>query len=510
MLENAGVGFFGKLPALGDFVNRRLSREFMEAWDRWLQSSMRTSQEVHGENWLSLFLVSPIWRFALSPGLCGSNACAGIVMPSVDRVGRYYPLTLAQEVPEEMLTELFCMGGAWFAELENLALTALSEQFDLDQFDHTLQNIALPPCHVQSGYQSLSEQIAAAQLKSAYRFDMASLDSGDYVFPSLTQLLLKRFAPAYSFWASKGSQFGQANVLFYEGLPPIDTYGDFLQGLPKPTKSWNCQMFRLTLLETAASRPFMAEQPQAVVASYPVDTTSQWHSYGITDVGNRRKHNEDAMLNAPELGLWVVADGMGGHQSGDMASQKIVQTLAQTPPNMDLEMAVEWISDQLRRVNDYLCDVAQHMQRGSVIGSTVVCLVARGDQCVVIWAGDSRLYRLRNGILDRVTRDHTLLDELIHVANVSREAAMQQVGANVITRAVGGQAILELDKTYFQAQKGDCYLLCSDGLDKEVTEAEIAEWMACANSQTTVQGLIDLALNRNGIDNITVINAVFC
>lgn len=170
---------------------------------------------------------------------------------------------------------------------------------------------------------------------------------------------------------------------------------------------------------------------------------------------------------------------------------------------------VNWISDQLQLVNHSLCAMAKNIGQGAVIGSTVVSLFACADQCAVIWAGDSRLYQLRNGQLKQLTRDHTLLDELINTTNMSREAALQQVGANVITRAVGGQAILDVDVIFFQAEKGDRYLLCSDGLDKEVNDEEITYWLSSESCHLAVEGLINLALSRNGIDNITVLVADF-
>ena len=92
------VGFYGKLPMVGDFVSRRLPNDFISSWDSWLQSAIAASREELGDDWLKNYLTSPIWRFLLSPGLCGNQAVAGIMMPSVDRVGRYYPLTVAVQI----------------------------------------------------------------------------------------------------------------------------------------------------------------------------------------------------------------------------------------------------------------------------------------------------------------------------------------------------------------------------------------------------------------------------
>ncbi len=506
-MEANGVGFFGKLPTLGDFVSRRLPRHFVEPWDNWLQASIKLSQDIHGENWLSLFLVSPIWRFSLSPGLCGNQAWAGIFMPSVDRVGRYYPLTLAQEIPAEQVSDVFCCGSKWFVELENAALSALSEQFDIDSFNQRLLNIHFPPAYTTEG-RGIDDNEKTVNLisKPAYRFDLNQLADAEQAFPHLTRLLLNRFLPTYSFWAAEGIEENQASFFCCEGMPPIDAYADFLSGVHNNnSKTWQCHTHKLILPKYQRQSDRLSLSPNQA----HFENIRLWQSFGITEVGNRRKHNEDAMLNAPELGLWVVADGMGGHQFGDAASQKIVEVLADLPLSGGFTDQVNWISDQLQLVNHSLCAMAKNIGQGAVIGSTVVSLFACADQCAVIWAGDSRLYQLRNGQLKQLTRDHTLLDELINTTNMSREAALQQVGANVITRAVGGQAILDVDVIFFQAEKGDRYLLCSDGLDKEVNDEEITYWLSSESCHLAVEGLINLALSRNGIDNITVLVADF-
>ncbi|WGS86509.1 type VI secretion system-associated protein TagF [Methylomonas sp. UP202] len=505
--ENHRVGFFGKVPALGDFVSRRLPRQFIDPWDQWLQGSLRASQEMLGDQWLSLFLVSPIWRFTLSPGLCGPSAWAGVMMPSVDRVGRYYPLTLAQAVDANAVSAMFLPESDWFSRLEEAALAGLAEQFDLDGFDREILAIDAASAG-QFALDSTGERVGSA--KQAVRFDLDSLAQVGNVFPRLSQLLLDRYLGNYSLWACHGTQQGRPNFLYCEGLPPLDAYAGFLQGAPRHSNAWQCQVFSL-------ATPPVSEAVGAVNSESPplpplpelsgVVPSLAWNSHGITVVGNKRKHNEDAMLCRPGQGLWVVADGMGGHQSGDLASRLLVDSLAEMPELADLDAEIAWVGSRLIKVNDDLCRFALSLQQGAVIGTTVVVLLARGRQCAAVWAGDSRLYRFRAGRIEQVTRDHTLLDELMETGLMSREDALQQVGANVITRAVGGQAKLELDTLRFVAEAGDRYLLCSDGLDKELADDEIADMLAGASCQTVAEALINAALNRTGRDNITVVVA---
>ena len=137
-------------------------------------------------------------------------------------------------------------------------------------------------------------------------------------------------------------------------------------------------------------------------------------------------------------------------------------------------------------------------------------MVAKNYQCSVIWAGDSRLYQLRQGYFRQLTHDHTMVDELMELEQISREQALQQVGANVITRAVGGHLQLELDEIEFTAEPGDRYQLCSDGLDKELSETEIQAVMQTGDCQAVVENLINQALDKNGRDNITAVVIEFC
>ncbi|MCH8503519.1 MAG: type VI secretion system-associated protein TagF, partial [Ectothiorhodospiraceae bacterium] len=142
MTETGSLGFHGKLPLRGDFVQRRVAGDFLGGWDPWLERCVHRSREVLGDDWLNAYLTSPMWRFAASAGVCGSSPCTGVLMPSVDAVGRYYPLTLVRPLPEgSSLLSLAAEQGAWFEAVEELALSALADDpaFDLEGFDQSLR-----------------------------------------------------------------------------------------------------------------------------------------------------------------------------------------------------------------------------------------------------------------------------------------------------------------------------------------------------------------------------------
>lgn len=228
-----------------------------------------------------------------------------------------------------------------------------------------------------------------------------------------------------------------------------------------------------------------------------------WISSGITSVGNVRQINEDALLEYPEKMIWAVADGMGGHECGDIASKTTVDYLQTVEFDPELSIMVNNVEDRLLDANERLCDLGR--ENGQLAGSTVVVLIAHERHCAVLWAGDSRIYRYRNGQLEQITRDHSQVEEMVEMGKLTAEEAAVHPQVNIITRAVGAHPHLFLDMEILDVQDEDCFVLCSDGLNKEVTDDEICSIVSCLTPSQAAQKLIDLALERRGRDNVTVI-----
>lgn len=224
-----------------------------------------------------------------------------------------------------------------------------------------------------------------------------------------------------------------------------------------------------------------------------------WNSAGRSDQGCIRTVNEDAYLERAELGLWAVADGAGGHSAGDLASRTIIEALNDLTPSAWLGSAIKEIRDRLQGVNHCLREQAHQVGR-AVIASTVAVLVARQHHCVSLWAGDSRVYRYRNGQLRCLTRDHSLLAE-------RTRQGQGQFGGNAITRAVGAADKLEIDAEIVEIEAGDTFLLCSDGLNRELNDQAIQSGLALPSPREAVDTLIEQALGRGARDNTTVVVA---
>ena len=223
-------------------------------------------------------------------------------------------------------------------------------------------------------------------------------------------------------------------------------------------------------------------------------------SSAATHPGRKRSRNEDRLVERPDLGLWAVADGAGGHGAGDVAAAAIADALMAIPPGLSAAEMLAQLRLRLSAVNDELRLAAQ--DRGGIIASTVVVLLLRGEHYAALWAGDSRIYLLRSGALHRITHDHSLVQEMVDAGTLSAEAAEAHPQANVITRAVGAEADLVLDKVADRALPGDRFLLCSDGVFKELPEAVIA---ALISGDANADDIVRQAVEAGGRDNVTVV-----
>ncbi|WP_309610279.1 protein phosphatase 2C domain-containing protein [Sphingomonas sp.] len=227
-------------------------------------------------------------------------------------------------------------------------------------------------------------------------------------------------------------------------------------------------------------------------------------SISRTHVGLRRKVNEDSFLDRPELGLWVVADGMGGHDAGEIASTMITNALSRAPVTRDLGAASRWVEETLSDVNEELISFARTGDRPRTIGSTVVGLLIEGPSFVAFWAGDSRAYRLRDGELSKLTHDHSLVQGLVDAGMLAAEDAETHPQASVITRAVGVARIFSLEMVTGDVQSGDRFLLASDGLTRLVPDPELCAALADGPLAPIADRLVETVLQRGAPDNVTL------
>jgi serine/threonine-protein phosphatase Stp1 len=224
-----------------------------------------------------------------------------------------------------------------------------------------------------------------------------------------------------------------------------------------------------------------------------------------SDVGLKRKVNEDAVLVRTERGLWAVADGMGGHEAGEVASAKVTEALLNLPIVYHIDELVECSIEALRHVNRELITLARSDHTPRTIGSTVVGLVIRGEEYRCFWAGDSRAYQIRGDKISQLSRDHSLVQELVAAGMLDAAEAEGHPDSNVITRAVGVNENLRIDTVGGDVAVGDIFLVGSDGLTRLVEDEELLDELTSNPPDIAANNLLDTVLSRGAPDNVSFV-----
>jgi protein phosphatase len=225
-----------------------------------------------------------------------------------------------------------------------------------------------------------------------------------------------------------------------------------------------------------------------------------------THVGKVRHHNEDLFLAAPEIGVFAVADGMGGHADGALASATIVEALQSIGHAATASDLLARLEDRVLRANQRLIEVARERGVG-VIGSTLAVLLTFEDRYACVWAGDSRVYLVRRGRIIQLSRDHSEVQEMLDRGLITDQEARASTRRNILTRAVGVHDDPELEIRDGELEPGDAFVLCSDGLTGHVANTEILRAVDGQDPQAACDALVALTLERGANDNVTVVIA---
>ncbi|YCO02293.1 PP2C family protein-serine/threonine phosphatase [Vibrio sp. VNB-15] len=227
-----------------------------------------------------------------------------------------------------------------------------------------------------------------------------------------------------------------------------------------------------------------------------------YFTFAKTHPGKVRPYNEDALLDMAEYGVWVVADGMGGHCAGDIASQMLVDCIARYVKDTDV-FGIDELRNVVQQANKEIYDYAQAHLEGKTMGTTLVLLFMQDGYYHCLWVGDSRIYQLRTQTFFQRTRDHSQVMDLVDQGLIALEDAESHPLANVITRAVGVDEMVTIEQVSGQLADGDQFLLCSDGLSKELTDDEMHKTLYADSVNQAGLALMHSALVRGASDNVT-------
>jgi type VI secretion system protein ImpM len=478
----ARVGFFGKLPSHADFLERSIAPAFLAVWDDWLQQCVATSRTVLEDRWLEIYLTSPVWRFFVSDGVAAAASYGGILIPSVDRVGRHFPLTIVAELPAALEPLHFAnCAERWLRQLEELAIDALqTPDFDLQEFEKALAESAARLCSLQRQ----SSLVELSGVATHWRYAISSVGGLAPALASLSIASAQRALRPMSLWWTDGSELVRPSALLVRSLPDPAAFPAMLAGT-WAQEGW-CGDVRA---DDEAGSP--AER-----IAYGVS------SGGFTSAGTVRAINQDNFTCNCQNQVWAVADGMGGGQDGEVASQMVTDVLAALEPAATLDAVTLSVRVALERVNADLCRRNAGRFKDEWSASTVVTLALRDQEWAVAWAGDSRAYLFRESELVQLTVDHSLKNHpVIAIDDVSEPTSRD----GVITRAVGGERVLRLDQVSGEARAGDRFLLCSDGLHSALDVEAVIRALGIEETQKCTQALLDAALLAGASDNVTAV-----
>ncbi len=235
------------------------------------------------------------------------------------------------------------------------------------------------------------------------------------------------------------------------------------------------------------------------------DSSRQWQfrSVARTDRGLVRPRNEDSVVDRPTVGIWAVADGMGGHNRGDRASHILQEELTRLQPEpAESEIAAEAMREGISAAHER---VRSELGTSGMSGTTVVALAIRGDRYTCLWAGDSRLYRCTDHKVELLTTDHSVVQELVDAGAITAEAAVRHPLRNRITRAVGVEPTLDLQVRHGEVHSGERFLLCSDGLHGLVDAQALGRLAGIADLDQAADAMVAAALEAGGRDNVSLV-----
>jgi type VI secretion system protein ImpM len=437
-IARASVGFFGKLPCNGDFLQRRVSQPFLDVWDPWLQDCMHTSRRIGGEAWLEAYLTSPLWRFVLAEGACGSGAYAGIIAPSVDRVGRYFPLTIVAQIDVDFCpldVASACRG--WFEAVEELVVAAMEEpNVDLAWFDSNLE--ALAPFLDESAPESLPQLRELLERShfpaqgAAWRTPLSGASGLQNAINAYAYRELSRELRPLSCWWTQGSAATAPSWLCVRGLPPPQSFGALLGGRWSEA-GWS------DLGEVA-----------------PVALTAR---ATLPDVqATAIELNRAAFVVRPEVGLWGVAAAPdpAGHPA---ALELIAAALQQIAAAPSLTLLVESVRAALTEVHRQLRLYAgRDVQRIDSSANVEVLLIV-GAEAAVVAAGAVQLFRVRARQLE--SRGGAMDDGAVG-GQAAPNSLLALVGASAPEDSpLGAAGFRDLQVGYERICRDDHWILCA-------------------------------------------------
>jgi type VI secretion system protein ImpM len=466
----SSVGFFGKLPSNGDFLQRRVPQAFLDVWDPWLQESVHASRQALQESWLSTYLTSPLWRFVLPSAVCGSGAYAGLLAPSVDRVGRYFPLTIVTQIDIDACPlDFAAQRASWFEALESLVVAAMAEpNVDLDWFDAEVAGLAAQLDRAEperlNGLVRLFEDSRFPEQGFAWR---TPIDSAAGLQATLNAFayreLIARLRPV-SVWWTEGSAAAAPSWLCLRGLPAPGQFSGMLSG--QWTEYGWSDIGGLDGTAAAAAAP--PQRRKSVDAAREEPAPALAPRVTLPDAQcSAMETNRAAFVVRPDIGLWatVAIDAAPAAETGAAtAVQMIADALQELAPAPSLTGLVESARQKLVEVHAELRRLATRDVLRVESEASVIAMLVAGAECAFLSAGRVQTLRVRARVLETIDAI-----DAIDAGEATEEAAAPGAGSLMdlvagtadLPQAIGATGFQDMRVHYERLQREDQWILCA-------------------------------------------------
>lgn len=331
------TGFFGKVPSHGDFVGRGLDADFKEVWDAWLQRGVAGSKATLGDDWLNVYLVGPIWRFALTPGVCGPGGWVGLMLPSVDKVGRYFPLTLAAPIPEDAIAlQMLVAAATWHDAAEEIALGALQDKTtDADQIEQAIlsrcsQVLEQPPISCAVTTSDPRQALQAQALCLPFSFGSTP---GHGILAFSHRMLETLFGAQHSIWWTRGSEHVHPGMFACPQLPAPEAFASMLTDAVANPSWYRLDGYSLDL----------PAQPDSVAADQPPAQDGSAEAAPEVDPETTQATQFDDLIQDAQLADPVaepVAEPTAASEDGTRSDDSTIETIPDSDERTQIPLAL--------------------------------------------------------------------------------------------------------------------------------------------------------------------------
>lgn len=452
------AGYFGKVPSKGDFISRRLDRDVRLQLDQWLQPALQSSREMLADEWMDLYLNAPIWRFYLEAGICGPYPVVGMMIPSVDKAGRYFPFLVAAQIPDFPLSVVsIARADEWLHSLEDVLLSVLEDEFDIDYFDHQLAKKAFDLEVLPANLNPLGEP---------------SADTG--AFAPLAAALAGRKSKPQSVWWTSGSDRRKPGMSLYPGWPAVTAFASFFKD-DTASSAFNDEFARARQSGQSLHNNGMFSEAQ---------TVGNISVAGRSHRGTLAEQNTESFVFKLDKGLISVADGTFGLSRSATISRFLLASLDSIPLPDNVEDALELLAERLEGAKRALTERLDIAVAGLALQAGSLSLVFRQNRFGLLVQGNVHCLLLRDG----------KFTELTDTALSKRSSSTLKLQLRATSVMITGDL-----------EPGDRFLLMTANIAQAVLENSVASFFSTNRVEAIIDRLVDDSLINGAEDNLTVV-----